>query len=275
MTRASFVGAIQWADIEFRIKAYVTTTDSDLALHQLHRLCNTKISQHKYCQQCTRYLTDEDLVKAVQVDGKWVLFSPSDIAKVYPEVDTRLVVHETITPAEVAPNWQDKVYYIIPAEDIDAHVYALLSRSLRDEHRYAVVTYTTYKRTRLGVLCPSQEGLVLHSLHYAESTQTLASLDVSIEPTKLSAQEITLGRQLVRSMTRLFVYGAYTDVEQSRLRTAVLAKSAQKEIAEIVSVERPTSSVMNLAERLKLSITEVRKKVKKVKPSPTRKRGVK
>lgn len=274
MSRASFTGTIQWADIEFRIKAYVTVTEPGLALHHLHRVCHTRIAQHKYCQQCSRYLVDDDLVKAIQVDGKWVVFSPSDITKIYPESETRLVVHETISYNDVSTHWQDKVYYIIPAEDNDEHIYALFSRSLHDEHRFAVVTYTTYKRTHLGVICPVHDGMVLRSLHYSDALRTLGELDILIEPTKLSVKEIELGRQLVRSMTRQFVYGAYGDVEQERLQAAVSAKLAQKEVLEIVTLDRSISPVMNLTERLKLSITEVRKRTQKVEPS-SKKRGVK
>lgn len=260
MNRASFVGIVQWVNIAFRVKGYVNALDPPSPIHHLHRVCRTQISQPKYCVLCERYLTDHDIVRGVKLDGSWVLLSDEDIAAIYPDTETVLTVHSTVSPPNIPASLIDKTYYLIPSDDEDHSTYALFGAALREESSVAVVTYTTYKRTHLGLLSAhfgAMPRLSLCSLHYAEN---LRAWDPGVKPLPLpNPQELLLARRLIRSLRQPFVHEAYHNEEQQRLRD-VLQKRILQPMHETVV---PTGGVLNLTERLKTSILNLRNLRKK------------
>jgi len=221
----------------------------------------------RYCHACERYLTDHDLVRGFKHNGLWVLLSESDIAALHPESGSVLMVHSTTAKPVIQAMLQDRIYYLMPADDSDVHAYSLLTRALREEQSVAVVTYTTYKRTHLGLLEPIAGGLSLRSLYYAEYMRTWKSLGIDLAAINLAQPEILLARRLVRAMRQTFVHDAHKDVDRDRL-----VKAMQTRIrAPLPEPKRPeVSTVLNPSERRHTSLTIRRKPPKPAVPKSRR-----
>lgn len=258
--RSSFTGTIEWGDVRFGVRGYPVTADPDLEIHLVHPQCKTAISFQKICPACHAIVTIDDLSRGVKTDQGWIILTPEEHDRTFPEVgQTVLFLHQTINPHEVDFSWQEQVYYVVPSEDSDSKPYAVLARSLKEEGLYAVVTYRSYRRTYLGILRPTEHGLMLTKLHFIQALRTLSSLGMSIEPESLSSEEITVGRQLVRSMATQFLYGSFFSPEALELRKLVQAKLAKGQV--MISTKK---EVIQVTKHL------TKKELEKKKKKPTR-----
>src|SRR5229473_641913 len=254
----SFTGALAlWNVLSIPVKAHPVVSDSMPELRNLHTECSTPISHKSYCAHCQREVDKEhETCKGVQSGGQWIRLTDEDEAALdapIPEKGRPITIHQTLKPEEITFLWQERVYYLEPASEQAMRPYAFLSRSLRDEKVYAVVTYISHTKTHLGVIMPSEHGLLLRTLHFHSALRSLKDIEGDLKQVALSAQEVQMGRQVMRKLYRKFEHASYENEAEKRLRQVIQAR-LEKTALPPVKAEPMPRNVVQLMQALKVSL---------------------
>src|SRR5438105_349724 len=254
----SFTGALAlWNVLSIPVKAHPVVSDSAPKVRNLHSQCRTPSSEKNFCATCQRDVDKAtETCKGVKSGGDWIPLTKEDeeaLEGPIPEKGRPITIHQTLKPEEVTFLWQERVYYLEPASEQAMRPYAFLSRSLRDEKVYAVVTYVSHTKTHLGVIMPSEHGLLLRTLHFHSDVRSLKDIEVDLTPIALTNQEVQLGRQVMRKLYKPFDHAAYANQAAERLQQVVQARLASAPVPPVKAIPVPRN-VVDLMEALKMSL---------------------
>jgi DNA end-binding protein Ku len=100
------------------------------------------------------------------------------------------------------------------------------------------------------------EGLVLHTLHYADEVDEIdEQITSEMEKIKISSAELRMAGALVKSMTKPLHLEEFKDEFREQLQALVDAKAKGKEITRAPEKDdRPLGRTINLMEALKKSL---------------------
>lgn len=260
--RSIFNGSVTFGMVNIACKLYSATEDHELASHQAHAKDRGKINYRKVCSDCGETVEARDIAKMYSIDDKQVMLSDDDIAQIEAGKSREISVVEFVPADSIDPAMYDKAYYVGPADTAAIKAYTLLTATLEDAKRVAIVRYTMRQKTRLAALGVTGKGvLVLYSLRWPDEIRpaVLPALDNAVMDRKreeLTDAERDMAAQLVQSMTaESFNPDRYRDEYAVELRELVMSK---------LSDEKAPDDVSDLLAKLEASVKPSAEPVKKV-----------
>ena len=119
----------------------------------------------------------------------------------------------------------------------------------------------TRGKEQLVLIRPYENGLIMHSLYYANEVRNFADIAKG-ENTKLSDKEIELGASLIENMSDGFNPENYRDEYRERVQAMLEEKSKGGEIT-VTAPEAPhRGQIIDLMQALKQSIEKAKPKQK-------------
>src|SRR5262249_8315940 len=151
----------------------------------------------------------------------------------------------------VDPIFYDKAYYLAPDKG-GARPYALLARAMREMDRCALAKWAWKGKQYMVQIRPSEDGLVLQQLLYADEVRGLG--DLEIEKADVKPAELALAKQLIeQGATDEYDPKAYVDEVKKRIEAAVQEKVEGKEVTISAEPEAGGAQVIDLREALRPS----------------------
>jgi DNA end-binding protein Ku len=151
--------------------------------------------------------------------------------------------------------------YYLGAGEGGEKPYRLLVDAMVKSNRAAIAQIVTRGKEQLVLIRPYQNGLIMHSLYYANEVRNFADIAKAANAS-LSLEEIALGAHLIESMSDEFEPDKYSDEYRERLQAMLDEKSKGREIT-IAAPEAPRhGQIIDLMQALKQSIEEARPKRK-------------
>jgi DNA end-binding protein Ku len=95
--------------------------------------------------------------------------------------------------------------------------YRLLADALAKSNRAAIAQLVTRGKEQLVLIRPYENGLIMHSLYYANEVRNFAEIPKA-ESEKLTDNEIELGATLIEDMSDGFSPAKYRDEYRDRSR---------------------------------------------------------
>src|SRR5688572_14301220 len=114
--RALWKGHLRLSLVTIPIQVFPATNPAaTIHFHQIHRECQTRIQHRKWCPQCDREVTKDEIVKGYEFErGRYVALEEEEIEKVRPE-STRVIALAQFTEADaIDPIFIDTPYFIGP-----------------------------------------------------------------------------------------------------------------------------------------------------------------
>lgn len=186
---------------------------------------------------------------------QFVTFTKEELAKLDSENTKVMEIQEFVDAASVNPLFIEKVYFLGPDKGGDRG-YSLLAQTMASMKRVAVAQWTNRGRDHLVLIAPFQDGLCLYQCFYKDEVR---SFDVEVAKLSMSKPEEVVAKKLVEMLsTGSFDPSKYHDRYAKRVKDAVDQKVAGKEIT--VPAEAPKTSVLDLYEALKASLTAAEEK---------------
>src|SRR5262249_21310554 len=105
--------------------------------------------------------------------------------------------------------------------------YRLLADALASSKRAAIAQLVTRGKEQLVLIRPYENGLIMHSLYYANEVRNFAEIAKG-ENSKLSEDEIELGATLIENMSDGFVPGKYRDEYRERVQACSRKRAKAK-----------------------------------------------
>ncbi|CAM3656684.1 Ku protein [Smaragdicoccus niigatensis] len=261
--RAIWKGSIAFGLVNVPVKAYTATEDHDIHFNQVHGKDGGRIKYDRKCSVCGESVPYADIDKAYEDEnGDRIIVTDQDLSKLPAAEKREISVLEFVPTEQIDPILFEKTYYLEP-DSMTPKAYVLLSRTLENTDRTALVHFTLRQKTRLAALRVRNNVLVVQTLLWPDEVRAaeFPALDDVSEP---RANELKMAETLVESMSGDFDPAEYTDDYQVQLKKMLdesIKAGGQKVIpAEEVAEGEEDAEVVDLVAALQRSLEQSSKK---------------
>jgi DNA end-binding protein Ku len=251
--RATWKGSISFGMVMIPVKLYSATAPKDIGFHLLHRTCQTRLKNLRWCPAHEQEVPWEDVARGFEyAPDKHVVLTEEDFDSI-PLPSKRVIDLSVFVPLdEIDPIYFEKSYYVTPELRAE-RPYAMLVKAMEQKQLAAVGKIAIRERERLCALRPLDGKLILETLLFmAEVREQQASVD-SIP---VSEREMEMAFQLIDYLTDEFRPEQFHDESREALRQLIDAKIEGREM-QLRPLE-PDDKIIDLAEALRTSLERER-----------------
>ena len=271
--RPTWKGYLKISLVNIPIRVFpATDAAATISFNQLHRECQTRIQQKRWCPTCQVEVPNTDLVKGYEFEkGKYVVMDDEDMAKVRPESTRVINVVQFADASMIDPVYVERPYYLAPDGNVAGEAFAVIREGMAG--KAAVGKLALYGREYLVAIQPRENGLVMYTMRHASEVRAMSAIDeLKSVPAKMKPDEVRLAKQVIGNFETGGDLTQYKDDYQVELKKIIDAKIEGKEV--VGPPEEETPKVVNLMEALRQSLDRVsagKKKTARIAEEPTRK----
>lgn len=266
--RAIGSGTLSFGLVSIPFKVYTATSPSNVSFNMLHAKCGGRMKQQYFCPVDNEVVDRKDIVKGFEYSkDAYVKFTEDELKKVESARTGDLELVEFVPLDTVDFIYVEKTYYLGPDKGGD-RAYRLLSESMNRTGRVAVGRYFTRGKEELVIVRPYKDGLVLHSVYYADEVRAFEDIEAG-GSAEFKEVERDLADKLIEQLEQpKFEPERFQDTYRDRLKAAIDQKVAGQEVTS--APEAPKAQVIDLLEALKQSVAAA----KAMEPKPPKKAKV-
>jgi DNA end-binding protein Ku len=252
------------------VRLFAGARSENVSFHMLHREDLVRVKQQLICPAEDKVIDRSDVVKGYEFrKGEYVVIDPADIKKIEPKTAKAMEILEFVPADQIDPIYFESSYFLMP-EEAGRKPYALLEKALEETGFYGIAKLTMHNREYTVILRPSDGGIMLHTMYYADEVREVegyGDVKVLIKPA-----ELKVATQLVEALSGDWKPEQYSDSFQQNLKKMIAAKLEGNEVTE---VEKPKkmAPVVDLMEALKASLAQSGKKGEKKPVASEKKRS--
>jgi DNA end-binding protein Ku len=254
--RAIWKGELKLDSTRVPVKLYAAVHDQTVRFHVLEERTKTRVKQHMIDPGTDDEVAVEDIQKGFEVEpGTFVILDEKELKSLEPKASREIEVTRFFSPAEIAPEFYDRPYYLGP--DGDQAGYFALAEALRNKEKEGLARWVMRKQSYAGALRASDEYLVLYTLRNAE--EVLSAKDLP-RPTGRAPdkKELTMAKQLVELLRGEFNPADYHDEYRERVMEFIEKKA--KGHAPKLRLVKPKRKTVSLETALSKSIASLKKR---------------
>jgi DNA end-binding protein Ku len=276
-SHASWKGHLKISLASIPVQAYTASAgnkSSEIALHQLHKTCKSRIQYKKVCP-IHGAVANEEIVSGYEyAHGQYAILGKEEIDAISAEMEKSMSIDCFVAPEQIDLIYADgQTYYLIPDGRAGEKPYALIRDCLAAENLHGVGELVISRKQHLVRLRPADRLLMLDLLHYEGEVRQPDQYEDEIRNPTVTAAELKLTSSLIEQMTNSkFDISKYTDNYMEQMKTLIQSKLKGKKIPVQQTDEEP--DVINFFDALKQSVKQIQapqkattKTVKKKSPS--------
>jgi DNA end-binding protein Ku len=271
MPSSVWKGTLSFGLLAIPVKLYTAARSQRMNLHQLHKVCHTRLKQPLYCPHCNRQVDRSEVVRGYEYEkGRYVVINEDEIKKITPRSSTVMEIVAFVKQEQIDPIYFDASYFMLPDKESEKP-YALLLRTLEDSNRVGIATVTMHQREYTVFIRPRNSGLTIHTMYYANEIREIAGYGKAEKDVKLKPAEVKLAEQLVDSLSQDFKPEQFRDKFQENLKALIEAKQRGK---TVVAERKPAPArVIDMMDALKKSLSNAEAQQNRKKPIKLRPTG--
>lgn len=245
--------SISFGLVNIPVRFYTATKSEDVSFNLLHGSCGSRVNRKWWCPQHEEMIEMGDMVRAYQIaKNRYVTFSDEEIDALESDDNRALEITEFVDLEQIDPVFFEKAYYLGPAPG-GSKTYNLLSQAMKKQGKVAVARWVTGSREHLVVLRPYNDGLILHTMYYADEVRDFGAIDR--EDSDLKDKELALAEMLIGELSvEEFDPLAHKDEYRERLMDRIRAKSEGEAIVSSAPDEDKAAEVVDIMEALRRSL---------------------
>jgi len=279
--RPTWKGFLKISLVNIPVRVFpATDSAATISFNQLHRECQTRIQQKRWCPKCDCEVPLSDIVKGYEFEkGRYVVMDEEDLAKVRPESTRVIDLVQFTDAAAIDPIYVERPYYLAPDGQMALEAFAVMREGMK--WKAGIGKLALYGREYLVAVQPKDKGLVMYTMRRANEIRSMDAIDeLEAVPSKVKPDEIKLAKQVIENFEGQLDLGEYKDAYQEELQRIIDAKIAGEEV--VATEEQTPPKVVNLMDALRQSLDRVstgKKKTAKaeaekpVKAAPAKKRA--
>lgn len=230
MPRAIWSGAISFGLVNVPVRMYSAISEHKLHFNYVHVEDGSRIGYRKFCKEEDREVPDEEVARAFDWNGEYVVMGDEDFARAQQEGYHTIDIKDFVDYDEIDPIYFERTYYLGPGEGGEK-TYALLAQAMQEAGRAAVAKYVMRDRQHLGVLRVRDGVLTLEKMYFADEVRPVD--EIAPEAGKIEKQELELANDLIDRLAGPFKPEKYEDTYRDTLCEII------RERRETGRVERP------------------------------------
>ena len=108
-----------------------TNSAAKVQLNQLHRECDHRIKQKRWCEDCATDVPADEVVKGYEFEkGRYVTLEDEEIERAKPESSHIIQITRVADDAAVDPVYVDRPYYLAPDGEPGRQAFAVIREAL-------------------------------------------------------------------------------------------------------------------------------------------------
>jgi DNA end-binding protein Ku len=266
--RPTWKGFLKISLVNIPVRVFpATDSAATISFNQLHRECQTRIQQKRWCPKCECEVPLSDVVKGYEFEkGRYVVMDEEDLAKVRPESTRVIDLVQFTDAAAIDPIYVERPYYLAPDGQMAMDAFAVMREGMKG--KAGIGKLALYGREYLVAVQPKDKGLVMYTMRRANEIRSMDAIDeLEGVPSKVKPDEIKLARQVIENFEGQLDLAEYKDAYQEELQRIIDAKIAGEEV--VATEEQTPPKVVNLMDALRQSLDRVstgKKKTAKAEP---------
>jgi len=267
--RPTWKGFLKISLVNIPVRVFpATDSAATISFNQLHRECQTRIQQKRWCPKCECEVPLSDVVKGYEFEkGRYVVMDDEDLAKVRPESTRVIDLVQFTDAAAIDPIYVERPYYLAPDGQMAMDAFAVMREGMKG--KAGIGKLALYGREYLVAVQPKDKGLVMYTMRRANEIRSMDAIDeLEGVPSKVKPDEIKLARQVIENFEGQLDLAEYKDAYQEELQRIIDAKIAGEEV--VATEEQTPPKVVNLMDALRQSLDRVstgKKKTAKAEPA--------
>ena len=245
---------ISFGLVSIPVRFYTATHQEDVSFNLLHGECGSRVNRKWWCPRDERIIEADEMIRGYQIrKGTFVTFSDEEIEALETDDNRSLDITEFVDLNEIDPVYFEKAYFIGPAPG-GAKTYHLLSEAMKKQNKVGIARWVSARKEHLVILRPFANGLILHTMYYADEVRDFGQIEADATPAK--EKEIKLAEMLINELTEeKFDPLKYRDDYRERLLEKIEAKSRGEQIITSEGVEeKGGGEVVDIMEALRRSL---------------------
>ncbi len=270
--RAIWKGAISFGLVNIPIALYPATRKEELKFRLLRASDLSPVNYKRVAEADGKEVPWDQIVKGYEHEkGKFIVLKDEDFARVDVEATQTVDITDFVDLEEVDPMFFYKPYYMEPEKGGDK-AYALLREALEKTGKIGIAKVVIKTRQYLAGVKPSQRGLVLELMHFAEELVNASELKITKH--EVGKKELDMATALVDSMSGEWEPEKYKDDYRAKLEKVIEEKIEHPEAAPgKPAPKRKATNVIDLVSVLQQSLQNSGKKSKKTSAPAKRKKA--
>jgi DNA end-binding protein Ku len=271
LARPYWSGHIQISLVSFGVKLFVATeAKSEIRFHQISRSTGERVRHQKVLASALEQAPDEaaapvekdEIVKGYEyTKDQYVIIEPSEIANLRVPSKHTVEIQQFVSLDELAPEYLEKPYFVVPENDIQAEAFAVVRAALAKSKKAGLGKIAFSGREHILALTaapgatPEQaRGMMAYSLRYQEELRKPAEYFSDIKKVAIDKDSLDLAETLIKKRTARFDPSKFSDGYEIALKELVEAKIKHLPIPKDEVVEPKRGQVINLMDALRKSV---------------------
>ena len=240
--------------VSIPVRFYTATKSEDIHFNLLHESCGTRVNRKWWCPYHEDIVSADELIRGYEVSkGKFVTFTEEEMEAIETDDNRSLDIVEFVDLDEIDPVFFEKSYFLGPAPG-GGKTYNLLSTAMKKQHKVGVARWVSGGREHLVVLRPYADGLILHTMYYADEVRDFAAIDTE-SSAQVRDKEVQLAEMLIDELTEeTFDPLQFSDEYRQRLIDKIEAKAQGKPVVSPHVEEEAPGEVVDIMEALRRSL---------------------
>ena len=256
MARSIWKGVITFGMVSIPVKLYGATESKDISFNMLHKECNSRIKQRRWCPVHDREVDQAEIVKGYQyAKDQYVVLTDDDLQKLPLAAKHTIQLSAFVEAKDIDPIYHEKTYYLEP-DEVGVKPYALLTRALNEKSLSAVASIAIRNKEQLCSLRPMDGMLVLETLYYPDEIRS--DQQPQVPEVLVSDRELEMAFSLIDVLSQPFKPEEYRDHYREALLAVIEAKLQGEQVVE-APVAAP-AKVTDLMAALRASVEAAKKR---------------
>jgi len=257
-TRAVWKGAISFGLVHIPIVLYSATAETRPKFNLIDPSTMSPVGNKQVSKTTGEAVQREDLVKGVQVDeGQYVVLTKDEIRTALPKSTQTIEIESFVDAHDIPAAFFNKPYHVAPGAR-GQKPFALLRETLQRTGKAGIARVVISTKQHLAALMPSDKGLVLNLLRWADEVREAPSSVAEGEAAAPNERELKMAEQLVNDMADAWSPDLFHDEFKEKLNELVQAKARAGDTATLQPLPgeevRSSADVIDLTELLKRSL---------------------
>ncbi len=253
MARAIWKGAISFGMVAIPMKLYIATESKDIAFVTLHKTCNTRLRQKRWCSYHEVEVEQAEVVRGYEfAKDEYMVMEESDFDDLPLNSKPTIEIVSFVDLQDVDPIQYEKSYYIEP-EPVGVKPFYLLKKALEASNRVAIAKVALRQKEHLCLVRPYQDGIIMDTMYYPDEIRSTAELEWPAEDTQVSDAELAMANLLIEQLMGEFHPEDFHDEYRDALTQVIEAKLGTGAVVAATPAA-PEGKVRDLMEALRESI---------------------
>jgi len=255
--RALWTGAIGFGLVNIPVRIFSATQDSNLDLDMLDKKDHAKIRFKRVNEDSGREVSWENIVKAYDFNGKYVVLDDEDFQKASPEKSKIIEILEFVNDTEIESIFYETPYFLEPQKS-GVKAYALLREALKKSGKVGLGNFVMRTKEALCLLKPMENVILLQKIRFAQEIRNVNDLEIPAR-SEIKPAELKMAMALIEQLTAKFDIAKYKDTYTDQLLKLIQAKAKGKKL-QPSPLRVVHSKSKDLMDQLKESLNTKKKK---------------